>query len=158
MVFKTNETVDFGTDNIADRKENTSTGTQSTGNSSIVQKTKDANLPCVGEFLENTGVSEKSKALILNSWRKGTTKQYKTYLNKWKKHCTSTGHNPISPPLHVGIDFLAELADTLGYNAVNTARSALSSKICLPNGTNFGKHPLVKRLLKGVFEKKPSLP
>jgi len=41
---------------------------------------------------------------------------------------------------------------------VNTARSALSSVISLSDGTIFGKHPLVKRLLKGVFEKKPALP
>ena len=28
----------------------------------------------------------------------------------------------------------------------------------MPDGSTFGKHPLVKRLLKGVFEAKPSLP
>jgi hypothetical protein len=44
------------------------------------------------------------------------------------------------------------------YSAVNTARSALSSVITLPDGSSFGKHPMVKRLLKGVFEDKPSLP
>ncbi len=41
---------------------------------------------------------------------------------------------------------------------VNTARSALSSVLVLPNGTAFGQHPYVKRLLKGVFETKPALP
>jgi len=56
--------------------------------------------------------------------------------------------------LNIAIDFLADLADSLGYSAVNTARSALSSIICMPDGTSFGKHTLVKRLLKGIFEKK----
>ena len=41
---------------------------------------------------------------------------------------------------------------------MNTARIALSSIISLSDGTIFGKHPLVKRFLKGVFEKKPALP
>jgi hypothetical protein len=56
------------------------------------------------------------------------------------------------------INFLADLADSSGYSAVNTARIALSSIISLSDGTIFGKHPLVKRFLKGVFEKKPALP
>ena len=56
------------------------------------------------------------------------------------------------------MNFLADLADRVGYSAVNTARSALSSIITLSDGSVFGKHPLVKRLLKGVFEKTPSMP
>jgi len=60
--------------------------------------------------------------------------------------------------LNVAINFLADIAETVGYSAVNTARSALSCIIQLPNGKSFGKHVLVKRLLKGVFEQKPALP
>ena len=40
----------------------------------------------------------------------------------------------------------------------DTYRSALSSVITLRDGSSFGRHPMVKRLLKGVFEDKPSLP
>lgn len=46
----------------------------------------------------------------------------------------------------------------LGYSAINTARSALSSVITLGDKTTFGEHPLVTRFLKGIFELKPSLP
>ena len=60
--------------------------------------------------------------------------------------------------MNSAINFLADLADNVGYSAVNTARSALSGIVTLPDGSVFGKHPLVKRLLKGVFEEKPSLP
>lgn len=45
----------------------------------------------------------------------------------------------------------------LGYSAINTARSALSSVITLENGT-FGSQPLVGRFMKGIYEMKPSLP
>lgn len=58
-----------------------------------------------------------------------------------------------------GIDFLATLFSAgLGYSAINTARSALSSVLVLSNNITFGSHPLVARFLKGVFELKPSLP
>lgn len=58
-----------------------------------------------------------------------------------------------------GINFLAELVDSgIGYSAVNTARSALSTILVVNDTFTFGTHPLVKRFLKGVFEQKPSLP
>ena len=58
-----------------------------------------------------------------------------------------------------GIDFLTTLFTSgLGYSAIKTARSALSSVLILPNNITFGAHPLVARFLKGVFELKPSLP
>ena len=58
-----------------------------------------------------------------------------------------------------GIDFLATLFSAgLGYSEINTARSALSSVLVLPNNITFGSHLLVVRFLKGVFELKPSLP
>ena len=47
--------------------------------------------------------------------------------------------------------------DSLGYSAINTARSALSSIITEGN-TPIGEHPLICRLMKGVFQLKPSLP
>ena len=58
-----------------------------------------------------------------------------------------------------GINFLATLFSAgLGYSAINTAHSALSSVLGLSNNITFGSHPLVVHFLKGVFELKPSLP
>ena len=58
-----------------------------------------------------------------------------------------------------GMNFLAELFQSgLGYSAISTARSALSSILILLDNTTFGSHPLVSRLLKGVFELRPALP
>ena len=45
----------------------------------------------------------------------------------------------------------------MGYSAINTARSALSTVISLPSGATFRSYPLVCRLLKGVYAKRPSL-
>lgn len=59
-----------------------------------------------------------------------------------------------------GINFLSELYEknNLSYSAMNTARSALSLVIFPPDSCTFGAHPLVCRLLKGVFTTRPSLP
>lgn len=60
---------------------------------------------------------------------------------------------------HNGVEFLVSLYKAgLGYSAVNTARSALSSFLILENNEKFGDHPLVVRCMKGIFELKPSLP
>ena len=65
--------------------------------------------------------------------------------------------NPLSAT--VGVNFLAILYDEgMGYSALNTARSALSTVFTLQNNQTFGIHPLVTRFMKGVFETRPSLP
>ena len=54
--------------------------------------------------------------------------------------------------------FLSEYFNTgVGYSAVNSIRSALSSLIQL-HGIHFGKDPLVSRFLRGVFNIRPALP
>ena len=45
----------------------------------------------------------------------------------------------------------------LGYSALNTIRSALSSFIFIENH-QAGNHPLVRRCMRGVFNRRPSLP
>lgn len=66
--------------------------------------------------------------------------------------------DPLSPSVTVVLDFLAELfAKESSYSKINTARSALSTFIFI-DGKSVGSHPLVKRLLKGVFNKRPALP
>ena len=57
------------------------------------------------------------------------------------------------------LDFLTELYDSgLGYSALNTARSALSTIVNLPGEHTVGSHPLICRFLKGVFKVRPTLP
>ena len=41
---------------------------------------------------------------------------------------------------------------------MNNARSALSAVIEPIDGLTVGSHPLIKRIMKGVFKTKPSLP
>ena len=58
-----------------------------------------------------------------------------------------------------GVEFRVSLYKAgLGYSAVNTTCSAISSLLILENDEKFGDHPLVVRCMKGIFELKPSLP
>ena len=85
------------------------------------------------------------------SWRTGTTKQYDVYLKRWEQFCQSKGIDRLDASVENGIDFLATLFSSgLGCSAINTARSALSSVLILPNNITFGAHPLVAVFLKGA--------
>lgn len=67
------------------------------------------------------------------------------------------GHDSFHPPLAVAINYLAHLyKNGANYSVINTMRSALSSRLGLYDGKVFGQHPLVVRLLRGVFNTRPS--
>jgi len=62
------------------------------------------------------------------SWREGTSKQYHTYLKRWRQYCDEKDIDLFQPGVYNGVEFLVSLYKaSLGYSAVNTARSALSS-------------------------------
>ena len=64
----------------------------------------------------------------------------------------------MSADLDCVLDFLSDLYQKgLSYNSINLARSALSTQIFV-NNQPVGTHPLVVRLMKGIFNKRPSLP
>ena len=116
-------------------------------------------MPLVRKTLNNKNLSSAAKEIIMASWRPGTGKQYHSYLARWETFCAQKAISADDASVENGIDFLASLyEDGLGYSAINTARSALSSVLTLPGNVTFGNHPLVTRFLKGVFELKPSLP
>lgn len=96
----------------------------------------------------------------MNSWRSGTTKQYRVYLNKWETFALDNDKDPICPTVSDILEFFASLFDSgLGYSALNTARAALSSAVDLSaSGFAVGTHPLIIRFMKGVFQSRPSLP
>jgi len=116
-------------------------------------------LSVIRSALENQGISQAAQELILSSWRQGTQKQYRTYWNKWQCYASEQSINPFQPPVNKVLEFLHQLYEQgLGYSGINTARSALSSIITLEGNATIGKHPLVQRLVKGVFQCRPSFP
>ena len=121
-------------------------------------KTKPSGLPLFRQSLDKIGLSTEARDIVMASWRSSTCKQYYTYLARWETYCNERGITTFQPTIYHGIEFLADLYKRgLGYSAINTARSALSTITPTTNGT-FGNHPLVVRFMKGVYEMKPSLP
>ena len=59
----------------------------------------------------------------------------------------------------MGIEFLTSLYKSgIGYSAINTAWSALSTIMVEINGKTFGQEALVKRFMKEIFELRPVFP
>lgn len=116
-------------------------------------------MPIVTRQLTKTGLSDETIDIIMASWRHTTSKQYNSYLNRWTDYCEQHDISLTEAKVQDGLDFLTSLyRNGLGYSAINTARSALSSVMSLADKNTFGEHPLVVRFLKGIFELKPSLP
>ncbi|XP_076036398.1 uncharacterized protein LOC143022180 [Oratosquilla oratoria] len=97
--------------------------------------------------------------LILASWKPGTSKQYRSHINRWAQFCHRRDINPTTPIVTDVINFLTETFHRgVGYNSINTARGALSSLEIVVDGCRAGNHPLVIRLMRRVFNLSPSMP
>ena len=105
------------------------------------------------------GLSTKTADIIINSWRESTKKQYGTYIQKWLLFCDKEKIDKFNPSVNSVLQFLLDLHEHgLGYSAVNTAKSAVSSFVFLITNEQIGKHFHVKQFMKGIFNKRPVLP
>ena len=137
----------------------TSTAKPSQGKSSDLAQDEPPRMSLIREGLNKYALSPAAKDVLMASWREGTSTQYHTYLGKWNQYCRDKNIDVFQPGVTNGIEFLVSLCKSgLGYSAINTARSALSSILVLEDGVKFGEHPLVPRCMKGIFELKPALP
>ena len=89
-------------------------------------------------------------SLVLKSWRTKTNKSYDSLFGKWHSWCCARGSDPFSGPIKEVVDFLANLHNK-GYQSLDSYHSAIS-------WLHVGQHPLVTRLMKGVFNDRPPLP
>ena len=73
--------------------------------------------------------------------------------NGW---CTEREINPILPPIEKVLEFLtAQFKSGLQYSTLNSYRSSLSATIPPIEGSPVGQHPLVVRLMQGIFNSRP---
>ena len=105
------------------------------------------------------GFSSQASDLIMDSWRKSTQKQYGHYLKRWSTFCQDRNIDPVSPSVGDGCDFLVSLYNQgLGYSAINSARSALSACLHISGAHQFGDNPNVVKLMRGIFNHRPTQP
>ena len=113
----------------------------------------------IRKHLEDKGHSQDTISIVLASWREGTKSQYQSSLNKWISYCDANDISVLSPDLPQALDFLSKLYnENSSYSTINTAKSALSSLLQLDFDIPFEQLPLVKRVMKGIFEQRPSFP
>ena len=104
-------------------------------------------------------LSEEATDLMLKSWRTKTNKSYDSLFTKWELWCSERGSDPISGPVTEVANFLAYLFEGgYQYSSINSYRSAISSVHDRIDGATVGQHPLITRLIKGVFHSRPPLP
>ena len=108
--------------------------------------------------LSTTDFSEGVEKLVEASLREGTRKDYKAKFQRYQNWCLGRGLYPRSAPLKYILEFLAELhQEGLAYNTLCGYRSVLSLYHNPIDGLSLGSHPLIWKLLKGVFNLNPPL-
>ena len=133
MVAQVNADVNPITNTTSQGKRHSVSTQQPTGTPPTPQETVSDSMSLVRRYLDGKGLSTTTTKVMEQSWKSGTRKQYPTYLQKWKRYCSSRGVDPICPSVEDRISFLAELYDSgIGYSAINTTMSAVSSIVTLP--------------------------
>ena len=111
------------------------------------------------ESLNSQGLSGQATELILNSWRSKTSKSYDSLFGRWNRWCSERGLDPFSGPISEVANFLASLyQEGYQYNSVNAYHSAISSVHDRADGVPVGQHPIITRLIKGIFNVRPPIP
>lgn len=94
--------------------------------------------------------------VIKNSCSKNTWKQYESSLQRYFLFCKEKNLNVWDYNISNYLAFLSKLYDSgLGYNSINTARSALSTVFGLVHDKEIGDNKLVVRFMKGIYKIQP---
>ena len=127
-------------------------------NTGLHNETRGSNSDCMAHLRESfasRGLSSEATGLLLSSWRQKTKCSYNSAFSKWVYWCKQRDRDPTSGPLEDVINFLAELfGQGYQYRSLNSYRSAISAVHAKIDGHAIGQHPLVVRMLKGVFNER----
>ena len=116
-------------------------------------------LDFVRRSLESRGICPEAVDIVCASWTSGTEKQYRAVWSKWMGWCNQRNSNPLQASSVEVTNFLAAcFNEGKSYSTLNTYRSALSSTLCPCDNVTVVSHPLVCRLLKGIFHLRPPQP
>ena len=109
--------------------------------------------------LEGEGISSRAVTYILESWRTSTRKQYSAAWSCFIGWCNQRTRDPVQAIVGTVCDFLSDqFGEGKSYSTVNSYRSALSGMLVPINGRPMGEHPLIVRLLKGMFNVRAPVP
>ena len=126
----------------------------------------DGNRPVTPSRLETirqrqlaAGISGETSQLLAAGWSSGTNRAYESAWKKWDSWCSEQQVDPISCPVQPFLEFLASLYQSgMQSRSINTIWSAISMTHDCVEEIPMGQHPLVSRLLKGVYNLWPPQP
>ena len=85
--------------------------------------------------------------------------RYETTLREWNSFCEDNNEEILCPKIASVLEFLTKMFQRgLAYSSICSARSALSSIVSIQGYNTLADHPLVKRFIKGIFNRKPPQP
>jgi site-specific recombinase XerD len=140
------------------RSNDTGSGHTNQSESSITTTTV-GRLAHFRRSITSQGIPEEVEKLLSASWRSGTNKNYESAWGKWERWCIEQCVNPISATLNDVLSFLtSQYQQGMSYRSINVYRSAISSIHPKIDDYLVGSHPLVSRLMKGIFNSRPPMP
>ena len=158
MVSATTTVISSNSIEIANYKKSANTG--SGKKDSRTSKSRNVQSDCmefIGKQLKTKGFSKQSRELLSASWRSGTQKDYKAKFRQFNSWCDQRKIDPYQASLKDCANYLASLYEKgLKYRTIAGYRSMLSSVLPNIDKTPVGQHPYIIRLLKGVFNSRPS--
>ncbi len=108
---------------------------------------------------EAQGLSRGVVELLLGANRDTTAAAYQSAWNGWSTWCLHQSEDPLSPGLNKVLDFLTGLCNEgKAYRSINVYRSMLSSTLKTIDGFDVGKHPMVMKVMQGIYNVKPPAP
>ena len=113
----------------------------------------------IRERCQRSHLSGTATDLVLSSWRDKSSKSYDSCFRKWAGWCSERNRDPICGPISDVANFLAQLyQDGYQYRSLNSYRSAISTTHDHIDGHPVGQHPIITRLMRGAFNKRPPQP
>ena len=106
--------------------------------------------------LHGLSVSDAAFNLIGGSWRPSSSARYDAVWSRFLEFLHARGVSLSSVGLGVVADYLASLFSSgRAYRTITLHRSVLSSMFPPMGGFSLGTHPLLSRLVRGVFQQRP---
>ena len=150
---------DFLSNQAAMSQRLTNTSPQQRQSSSTGKEIKDGRSNVIREQLKGQGFSEPVTEIVVNSWRKGTRKQYGLAWNKWYLWCFIRGLNPFSTSENIVLMYLHFLMkEGKSYSVLNTHKSMLLQTLIFFDN-KWCKNPfLLSKFMKGLYNLNPPAP
>jgi Phage integrase family len=116
-------------------------------------------LAFVRHRLRSKGFPRPVTDLITDATRRSTQSAYQSAWKNWHSWCLRRHIDPLSNDLVSIACFLSDLFEEgLSFSTINICRSMFSATLDPIDGWSIGGHPLIKNLLKGIYNRNPPRP